>query len=60
MALTIPGTIPSASRGEKRLFKVLRDELPDDFFQSPIDNLSIQEINFSAKIRTLGSERILL
>ncbi|NET46325.1 nuclease-related domain-containing protein [Okeania sp. SIO2B3] len=32
MALTIPDTIPSASRGEKRLFKILRDELPDDFF----------------------------
>lgn len=33
MALCIPDSIPSsASGGEKRLFKLLRDELPDDFF----------------------------
>jgi hypothetical protein len=33
MALMIPEAVPSdASQGEKRLFKVLRDELPDDFF----------------------------
>ncbi|MGB3193240.1 MAG: 3'-5' exonuclease [Limnoraphis sp.] len=33
MALMIPEAAPStASQGEKRLFKVLRDELPDDFF----------------------------
>lgn len=32
MALVIPDTLPSASKGEKRLFKLLRDELPDDFF----------------------------
>ncbi|WP_424100525.1 3'-5' exonuclease [Moorena producens] len=32
MALIVPDAIPSkASSGEKRLFKVLRDELPDDF-----------------------------
>ncbi|MFY7805530.1 MAG: nuclease-related domain-containing protein [Limnoraphis robusta] len=33
MALMIPEAVPSnASQGEKRLFKILRDELPDDFF----------------------------
>ena len=32
MALTIPDTIPSATKGEKLVFKILRDELPDDFF----------------------------
>ena len=31
MALMVPDSAPSkASRGEKRLFKILRDELPDD------------------------------
>lgn len=33
MALVIPDSIPSkASKGEKMLFRLLRDELPDDFF----------------------------
>lgn len=32
MALIVPDFAPSkASRGEKRLFKILRDELPDDY-----------------------------
>jgi hypothetical protein len=33
MALMVPDSAPSkASRGEKRLFKILRDELPDDHY----------------------------
>jgi len=31
MALIVPDAVPSkASQGEKRVFKILRDELPDD------------------------------
>lgn len=33
MALMVPDAIPKkASQGEKKLFKILRDELPDDFY----------------------------
>ncbi|NER91554.1 nuclease-related domain-containing DEAD/DEAH box helicase [Moorena sp. SIO3A2] len=55
MALIVPDAIPSkASSGEKRLFKILRDELPDDFHVWYEPNMNRRYPDFIILGPTLG------